>query len=103
MDAREGRFEPQGIVVDKGRGKGRSISLVGLCAVLARLRSFDLAVIVIGNNMRKKNQFPFTRILSFTPRNRNVLQAQGKYSSMIYRGTFESSEVNGHDINRYVL
>jgi hypothetical protein len=101
VDAREGRFEPQGIVVDKGRGKGRSISLVGLCAVLARLRSFDLAVIVIGNNMRKKNQFPFTRILSFTLR--NILQAQGKYSFIICRGTFESLEVYGHDINRYCL
>jgi hypothetical protein len=40
VDAREGRFEPQGIVVDKGRGKGRSISLVGLCAGLCEASIF---------------------------------------------------------------
>jgi hypothetical protein len=57
VNAREGRFEYQGIVVGKGT---EDRSALWVCAlVLARLRSFDLAVIVIpiGNNMRKKINF----------------------------------------------
>jgi hypothetical protein len=55
VDARERRFEYQGIVV--GQGKGRSISLVGLCASLGKASIFRSGSDRNRDKMRKKINF----------------------------------------------